>query len=146
MAVRRAAIEKAGSIDSGFFFYFEDVELSIRLRRAGWLALLDQGSHVVHRMGTSTKGLRLGAQIEQLRSRLRFYRRVFSPGAAVVLTTIRLLRLTINTLATLLLTAVTLGMAHGIRHKFLTYGYQVMWCLAGMPKGWGLPGKCAPDR
>ena len=142
MAVRRAATDEAGGIDGGFFFYFEDVELSIRLRRAGWLALLDQGSKVVHQMGTSTKGLRLGAQIEQLRSRLRFYRRVFSPGATVALCAIRLFRLAVNTLACLLLTALTLGLAGGIRRKFLTYGYQFAWALAGMPKSWGLPGKC----
>lgn len=142
MAVRRAAIVEAGSIDSGFFFYFEDVELSIRLRRAGWLALLDQGSRVVHRMGTSTRGLRLGAQIEQLRSRLRFYRKVFPPGQAALLSGIRLFRLAVNTLATLLLATLTLGLAGGIRAKFLVYGYQLVWVLAGMPKSWGLPGKC----
>ena len=142
MAVRRAAIDESGSIDSGFFFYFEDVEFCIRLRRAGWQARLDQGSRVVHRMGTSTKGLRLGAQIEALRSRLRFYRKVFTPGQAAALTAIRLLRLAVNTVAHLLLTALTLGLAGGIRRKFLVYGYQLAWCLAGMPKGWGLPGKC----
>lgn len=142
MAVRRAAIDEAGSIDSDFFFYFEDVEFSIRLRRAGWLALLDQGSRVVHRMGTSTKGLRLGAQIEQLRSRLRFYRTVFSPGAAATLTAIRLLRLAINTLAHLVLAVLSFGLVGGMRRKFLTYGYQLAWVLSGMPKGWGLPGKC----
>ncbi len=142
MAVRRAAIVEAGSIDSGFFFYFEDVEFCIRLRRAGWQALLDQGRRVVHQMGTSTKGLRLGAQIEQLRSRLRFYRKVFAPGQAAALSAIRLFRLAVNTFATLLLTAVTLGLAGGIRARFLTYGYQLVWVLAGMPKSWGLPGKC----
>lgn len=145
MAVRRAAIDQAGSIDSGFFFYFEDVEFSIRLRRAGWRALLDQGSRVEHRMGTSTKGLRLGAQIEALRSRLRFYRKVFPPGRAAALSAIRLARLAVNTLVHALLAALTLGLATGIRRKFLTYGYQCLWVLAGMPKSWGLPGKCAPE-
>jgi GT2 family glycosyltransferase len=142
MAVRRAAIGEAGSIDSGFFFYFEDVEFCIRARRAGWLALLDQGSQVVHQMGTSTKGLRLGAQIEQLRSRLRFYGKVFTPGQAALLRAIRLFRLALNSLATLLLTVVTLGLVRRIREKFLVYGYQFVWVCAGMPKSWGLPGKC----
>ena len=142
MAVRRAAIDEAGSIDNGFFFYFEDVELCIRLRRAGWQALLDQGSRVVHQMGTSTRGLRLGAQIEALRSRLRFYRRVFPASQATALSAIRLTRLAINTIAHLLLTTVTLGLANSVRRKFMVYGYQMIWVLAGMPKGWGLPGKC----
>ena len=92
-------------------------------------------------MGTSTKGLRLGAQIEALRSRLRFYRTVFSPGQAAALSAIRVLRLAVNTIATLLLTLLTLGLAASIRRKFLVYGYQLAWVLVGMPKSWGLPGK-----
>lgn len=146
MAVRRAATAEAGGIDSGFFFYFEDLEFCTRLRRAGWLALLDQGSRVVHQMGTSTKGLRLGAQIEQLRSRLRFYRKTFPPGQAAALSVIRLSRLTVNTIATLLLTLLTLGLAASIRRKLLVYGYQLAWVLAGMPGSWGLPGKCVETR
>jgi GT2 family glycosyltransferase len=142
MAVRRAAIDDAGSIDSGFFFYFEDVELCIRLRRAGWRVLLDQESRVVHRMGTSTKGLRLGAQIEQLRSRLRFYRKVFPPGRAALLSLSRVVRLAVNTAVWTLLAGLTIGLVSSVRDRFLVYGYQMIWCLAGMPKRWGLPGKC----
>jgi len=142
MAVRRAAIGEAGSIDSGFFFYFEDVEFCIRLRRAGWLALLGQGSRVIHRMGSSTKGLRLGAQIEQFRSRLRFYWKVFPPAQAALLSAIRIFRLAVNTLSHLVLTALTLGLATGIRRKLLVYGWQCVWLCLGAPKHWGLPGKC----
>ncbi len=142
MAVRRAAVDAAGGIDSGFFFYFEDVEFCIRLRRAGWLALLDQGSRVEHRMGTSTMGLRFGAQIEQFRSRLRFYRKTFPPAQAALLRAIRMVRLAVNTVSYLVLTGLTLGLAGSIRRKFLVYGYQLVWVLAGMPKSWGLPGKC----
>jgi GT2 family glycosyltransferase len=146
MAVRRAAIDRDGSIDSGFFFYFEDVEWSIRLRRAGWQALLDQQSRVVHEMGTSTKGIRRGAQIEQLRSRLRLYRRIFPPGTAAALAAWRIARLTVNTVFWTALAAVTLGLPAKIRNRFLVYGYQMVWCLAGMPDGWGLPDKCPPDQ
>ncbi len=142
MAVRRAATAEAGTIDSDFFFYFEDVEFCIRLRRAGWLALLDQGSRVDHRMGTSTMGLRLGAQIEQLRSRLLYYRKTLPRGQAALLSAIRLIRLAVNTVSFLLLTGLTLGLVGGIRRKFLVYLYQLAWVLAGMPKSWGLPGKC----
>ena len=142
MAVRRAATEEAGSIDSDFFFYFEDVEFCIRLRRAGWLALLDQGSRVEHRMGTSAMDLRLGAQIEQFRSRLLFYRKTFAPGQAALLSVIRLIRLVLNTLSFLLLTGLTLCLVGSIRRKSQVYLFQVIWVLVGMPKSWGLPDKC----
>ena len=146
MAVRRAALARHGSIDGGFFFYFEDVEWCIRLRRAGWRALLDQQTRVVHQMGTSTRPVRRGAQIEQLRSRLRFYGKVFPPAQAAALVASRLLRLLINATAHLALAVITLGLVPTIRSKALDYGYQVIWCLAGMPKNWGLPGKCVEER
>jgi len=142
MAVRRAAIDRDGSIDSGFFFYFEDVEWCIRLRRAGWVALLDQKSRVVHEMGTSTRGVRRGAQIEQLRSRLRLYRRIFPPATAAALSVWRIVRLAVNTAFWAALAILTLGLARAARDRFLTYGSQVLWCLALMPESWGLPGKC----
>ncbi|MDH5526229.1 MAG: glycosyltransferase family 2 protein [Nitrospirota bacterium] len=145
MAVRRKAFEQAGTIDSGFFFYFEDVEWCVRLRRAGWQALFDRETEVVHIMGSSTKRVRREAQVEMLRSRLRFYRKVFSPGAAALLLTVRWLRLLLNTASYLLLTALTLGMAGKVRGKFLDYGYQLVWWMSGCPESWGLPGKRASD-
>lgn len=36
MLLRVAALREAGLFDESFFMYFEDVELSLRLRRAGW--------------------------------------------------------------------------------------------------------------
>ncbi|UCH75671.1 MAG: glycosyltransferase family 2 protein [Rhodospirillales bacterium] len=146
MAVRRAAIDRDGSIDDGFFFYFEDVEWCVRLRRAGWRVLLDQNSRVVHEMGTSTKGVRRGAQIEQLRSRLRLYRRIFPPGTAVALGAWRIVRLAVNTAVWGVLAIATLGLVRSVRERFLTYASQALWCLALMPNSWGLPDKCPAGR
>ena len=86
--------------------------------------------------------LRRGAQIEQLRSRLRFYRKVFPPITAALLSVWRLARLAVNTAVWAVLAIVTLGFARVARERFLTYGLQALWCLALMPKSWGLPGKC----
>lgn len=144
MAVRRAAIDRDGSIDGGFFFYCEDLEWCVRLRRAGWQVLLDQQMRVLHEMGTSTRPVRRGAQIEMLRSRLRLYRKLFPPATAAVLRVWRMVRLAVNALAHLVFVACTLGLAPGVRRKFLVYGYQAAWVVAGMPARWGLPGKCPP--
>ncbi|MDH4228517.1 MAG: glycosyltransferase family 2 protein [Nitrospirota bacterium] len=141
LAARRSAMEQAGSIDSGFFFYFEDVEWCIRLRRAGWRALLDRDTRVVHLMGSSTRRVRRGAQVEMLRSRLRFYQKVFGPGVAVGLGVVRFARLAINTVSYLLLTVLTLGLVPKIRSKLLDYGYLLAWWLIGRPQRWGLPDK-----
>lgn len=55
MLCRRAALETvsdAGAVfDEAFFMYKEDVDLSLRLRAAGWRVVLDTGTVVHHRRG-----------------------------------------------------------------------------------------------
>ena len=57
LVVRRRAAEGAwGLLDEGYWMYWEDADLSARLRRAGWeLAYLPE-AHVVHHGGASSGG------------------------------------------------------------------------------------------
>jgi len=142
MAVRAAAIREAGSLDNDFFFYFEETEWCHRLRRHGWQVLVEPAARITHLKGISTRGLRRGAQVEMLRSRLMFYRKTMSAIVAWPLTAYRLLRLLLNTVVQLAAVVLTLGLVRGIRQRFLVYGAQVAWLLRGCPEHWGLPDKC----
>ncbi|MFA5861955.1 MAG: glycosyltransferase family 2 protein [Candidatus Thermoplasmatota archaeon] len=56
MAVRRAAFEAVGGFDGDFATYFEDADLSLRLRGAGLRTVLApraRARHVTHPLGTS---------------------------------------------------------------------------------------------
>lgn len=71
--VRRAAFEAVGGFDEGFFLYFEDVDLCVRLRAAGWRLRTVPEATVIHLKGGSQS-----AEVESLdfrRSQLRFYAR-----------------------------------------------------------------------
>lgn len=46
--LRCGAIRKVGSFDDRFFMYWEDTDLSFRLRRAGWKLAVADGSRVRH--------------------------------------------------------------------------------------------------
>ncbi|NWG86112.1 MAG: glycosyltransferase family 2 protein [Hydrogenophilaceae bacterium] len=142
MAVRRAAIEDAGALDKDFFFYFEETEWCVRLRRKGWRILLDPALRITHLKGASTRAYRQEAQIEMLRSRLLYYRKVFSPLVAAGLSAWRILRLIFNVLTHGLWVLLTLGLAVRLRGKFLTYLRLLAWLAAGRPESWGLPDKC----
>jgi GT2 family glycosyltransferase len=37
MLLRRQALDEVGWLNDGYFLYYEDVELGLRLRRAGWV-------------------------------------------------------------------------------------------------------------
>ena len=56
MAVSRAAVEQAGLLDEELFAYVEDVEWSLRIRRAGLRVVLVPDAVVVHKGSASTGG------------------------------------------------------------------------------------------
>lgn len=142
IAARRATIDEAGPMDEAFFFYYEETEWCVRLRQHGWEVLLDPTIRVTHLKGATTRPLRREAQIEMLRSRLLYYRKVFSPLACYWLTSWRIARLLVNTAFHLLAFFVTAGCHRRFREQAATYGLQVAWLLSGCPERWGLPDKC----
>lgn len=72
---RREALLAAGLFDEGFFLYWEDVDLCLRLRAAGWRLVFTPSAEVVHRQGASKERSGGRALAEYHRSHLRFYRK-----------------------------------------------------------------------
>ena len=141
MLVRREAVAAVGGFDEAFFFYFEETEWCLRLRRAGWRVVFVPAVSVVHGKGASVTTLRREAQIEMLRSRLLYYRRAFSAPTAVLLTAWRMTRLVVNALVAVVGTALTFGLVASQRRRTMTYLTLVAFVAAGRPASWGLPGK-----
>jgi len=48
LAVRRTAAEAAGCLDESFFFYYEEGEWCVRMRRSGWDVLFDPRVRIMH--------------------------------------------------------------------------------------------------
>ena len=73
--LRRKAFEAIGGFDEEFFLYFEDVDLSLRLRKAGWKLRTVSGARAVHMKGGSQDGRRTDAlgSLEYRRGQLRYY-------------------------------------------------------------------------
>lgn len=142
MAFRRGLADTAGRLDEDFFFYFEETEWCVRLRRQGWQVMVDPRVRVTHLKGASTRAIRRDAQVEMFRSRLLFYRKTMPPFLAIPLSVWRVLRLLVNTVSYLLMGALTLGLLHRVRTKLMVYLTQLTWLLIGCPANWGLPDKC----
>jgi len=142
MAFRRELADTAGRLDEDFFFYFEETEWCVRLRRQGWHVLIDPRVRVTHLKGASTRAVRRDAQVEMFRSRLLYYWKTMPPILAIPLSVWRVLRLLMNTVSYLLMGVLTLGLLGKVRTKLMVYLTQLVWLLGGCPSRWGLPDKC----
>lgn len=79
MMLRREAIEAVGLFDEGYFLYAEELDWSLRIRRAGWEIYLVPRAHITHLEGQSARQVRPQSVVHLWRSRLRFYRKFYTP-------------------------------------------------------------------
>jgi N-acetylglucosaminyl-diphospho-decaprenol L-rhamnosyltransferase len=86
MLLRRAAFDQVGGFDPAFFMYFEDMDLCLRLAKAGWQVIYDSAAEVEHVVGGSTRTAPYRKVLHHHRSTLRFYRRRYAGDPRVLLT------------------------------------------------------------
>ncbi|KAA2260927.1 glycosyltransferase family 2 protein [Solihabitans fulvus] len=72
LLMRRSAFDSVDGFDSGYFMYFEDVDLGDRLGRAGWLNVYVPTAEVVHIGGHSTARASSRMLAEHHRSAYRY--------------------------------------------------------------------------
>ena len=82
---RREALDAVGGFDESFFLYEEDVDLCLRVRRAGWRVVYTPTAEVVHHLGRSMDRAPALARLEYHRSHLRFYAKHNSPAERIAL-------------------------------------------------------------
>jgi len=126
-----------GGWNEAFFFYEEDLDLSRRVREAGFEVLLRPDLMAVHARGASTAGVRLPAQLEALRSRFTFIRLHFS-GFAWLLIAARVASVGMNALGAALVLLGTLGLHPRSRTRAWRLFVTVIWLLLLMRPNWGL--------
>jgi N-acetylglucosaminyl-diphospho-decaprenol L-rhamnosyltransferase len=85
MALRREAWEAVGGFDPGYFMYAEDMDLCLRVARAGWRVVFDGGARVEHTVGGSTRKRPFRKVADHHRSALRFYVRHYRGDPRVLL-------------------------------------------------------------
>jgi GT2 family glycosyltransferase len=81
--LRRAALEKIGGLDEGFFLYAEDIDLCRRLRTAGWDVRYEPAAVCVHVGGASAPSNSLLPVLA--RSRIRYAKKHLSPFQALLM-------------------------------------------------------------
>jgi GT2 family glycosyltransferase len=82
---RKSALDAVGGFDESFFLYEEDVDLCLRLRRAGGRVLYTPRAEVVHHLGRSMERAPERARLEYHRSHLRYYAKHNSAAERIAL-------------------------------------------------------------
>ncbi len=83
--LRRHALDEVGGWDERYFMYFEDTDLCLRLRRAGWDVAYEPAGVVVHVQGDSTSRHPYRMLLEHHRSAWRFAQVRFAGRRAILL-------------------------------------------------------------
>jgi hypothetical protein len=83
LLVRRELFEVLEGFDERFFVYFDDVDLCLRARRAGFAVVHYAGAAAYHRGGGTTDRVRDVRLFYSLRSRIQFAAKHFGGVAAV---------------------------------------------------------------
>ena len=132
LLIRKRALDEVGFFDERFFFFFEETDLSLRMKKAGWKIFYVPSEMIFHFQGQSV-GRNLQSRILFYRSRYQYFQKWF-PGPYTVLIYIVILgRLMINWASTFLVNVITAGMFRNMRNKWIVYTQLLLWHFRGCP-------------
>jgi len=139
MLIRKEVWDKFGGLDERYFFFFEETDFCLQVRRAGLRVMHLPDVRVWHDQGQTAKQISAAARIEYWRSRYAYFRKHRGRGMRWVLRAGLGARLLVDTLGSGLLTLLTFGCSGRWRGKFNVYWSLVIWHCRGCPEGPGLP-------
>ncbi len=80
--MRRSLFDALRGFDERFFVYFEEVDLSLRARHAGYRSVFFHGAKAYHKGGVSSDQVKAARLFYSLRGRLLYAWKHFTPGRA----------------------------------------------------------------
>jgi N-acetylglucosaminyl-diphospho-decaprenol L-rhamnosyltransferase len=86
LLIRHSLFQELQGFDERFFVYYEDVDLCLRARQAGWSVVHCADGDAFHRGGGSSDHVRSLRLFYLLRSRIQFAHKHFEPLAAMAVT------------------------------------------------------------
>jgi GT2 family glycosyltransferase len=139
MMIRRDALDELHGFDEDYFFFLEETDLAVRMRKACWKVFHEPAARAVHLQGATAKTYQAASRIEFYRSRYLFFRKHYGPAAMNALRAVMTANLALNALGLGVATAVTLGQVRSVAGQFRVRSQLWKWHLDGCPEGWGLP-------
>ncbi len=139
MAIRKTALDAIGGFDERYFFFLEETDLALTMRKAGYKVYHHPAAKAIHLQGATAKTYRSEARIEFYRSRYLFFAKHYGKSSAGFLKAALSLNLGLNVVALGIGVAVTLGLADNLKANLRLKYDLLKWSLQGCPAGPGLP-------
>ncbi len=138
IAIRFTAIRRVGTFDENYFFFLEETDWCLRMRRAGFRIHHLPQVEIVHLQGQSKKLQPALSWIEYYRSLYHFFKKNRHTSTYYTLRVCRFIKLLINLVLTVLGLCLTLGMKPRYREKTIVYSRLLWWHLCLCPADVGL--------
>lgn len=138
LMVRRQAWMEVGGLDEGFFFFLEETEWCLRMRRAGWRVLHVPEARAIHLQGQSAERDPAGARVEYYRSRYRFFALHRGMVSLKLLRVGLLFRCIMNWASSGAMRCLAWNRREQWRKRHRVDCTVLLWHLKGCPEGWGV--------
>ena len=142
LAVRNTVLVKVGLLDEDLFFYYEEIDWCRRVRNLQLKVShvpLAKASHV---HGHTANRFYSKSRIELQRSKLTYYKKVFSYLQYTIISALLVVRSFFNATFCLIGCVATLGMSKTLRRRTAAYLMTFTWHMLMRPRSWGFPDKC----
>lgn len=131
--VRCQAIDEVGMLDEGYFFFMEETDWCLRLKKQGWRISFVPQARILHLQGASASLAKAEARIEYYRSRYRFFTKWHGRRRTAFLKIGLMLRLVVEVAVNSLLL-----WNKRYRTRWKTYSRLLSWHLRSCPSNEGL--------
>jgi GT2 family glycosyltransferase len=140
MVVRMEAIRRVGPLDEDYFFFLEETDWCLRMKRAGMRVVVVPEARIIHHQGKTAKRYPTRAKIEYYRSLITFmeknrrrpYAWLFVLGLAV--------KFAVSLVLQAVVCGFTLCIVEGPRRRLARYAGLLGWIVSGRPAARGLTG------
>ena len=133
MIVRKEAIDRVGGFDERYFFFFEETDWALRMRKAGWKVYHVPEAFIYHLQGKSV-GADVRSRYHFYRSRYQYFKKWGSPLSYSAARVMIFARLAVNGIFSFLACALTLGSVRALRNRSSVYAKLILWHLQGCPE------------
>lgn len=141
MVVRRKAIEETGLMDEDYFFFLEETDWCLNMRKNGWKVFHHPEAKIYHLQGQSVGKVNERARIEYWISRYIFFLKNYGRTKLIFLKSGLLTRLAVAILLLLVQNLLCFFIYKKAKNKLKLNLRLMEWHLKGCPLDYGLRGR-----